>query len=114
MIAVAIAAVVGPVLAAWAHELTHAAAAWVLGGEVVAVDFLELVVDFRFEPRSPVREWFVLVAPALVGLTVAPVGLLLAGAVDAWTFVGVLSWAVYTLNGGAQGELRLSPVSSEH
>lgn len=113
MIALAIAAVVAPVVAAWAHELTHAAAAWLLGGDVLRVDLLSLFVDYRFEPHDPTRERVVLLAPALVGLPLGAVALILwNGSVTAWTLVGVLAWTIFTLNGGAHGELRLSPVTT--
>ncbi|WP_435551947.1 hypothetical protein [Natrinema sp. CGMCC1.2065] len=113
VVLLALAALGAPVLGAWLHELTHAAAAWVLGGEVVTIDLLYLHVGFRFEPRAPIRERLVLLAPAIVGVAIAPIALLnWGGEVTPWTLVGVIGWVVYTLNGGTQGELRLS-VGSE-
>ncbi len=109
MLRVALAALVAPLLAAWAHELTHAAAARLLGGEVVAISLVALFVDFKFEPRAPIRERLVLLAPAIVGLVTAPVALLLwDGTLTLWAFVAALAWTVYSLNGGAEGELRLT------
>jgi len=109
MLRVALAALVGPLVAAWAHELTHAAAARALGGEIVAMDMIALFVDFRFEPRAPVRERLVLLAPAIVGFAVAPIALLAWDrTLTLWTGVAVVMWTVYTLNGGAEGELRLT------
>lgn len=103
--AVAIAAFVA---AAWLHELTHAAAVKLLGGEVVDVDLVELHTDYRFDPPAPVRERLVLLAPGLVGLASAPLlALLWRGPMTAWTAIGAVAWVIYTLNGGTNGELRL-------
>lgn len=109
MLALALAAIGAPVVGAWLHELTHAAAARLLGGEVHSVDLLSLFVDFEFDPRAPVREQLVLLAPAIVGIAIAPIALIFwSGSVSPWTLVWVLAWVVYTLNGGAQGEIHLS------
>lgn len=109
MIKIMLAALTAPVAAAWLHELTHAAAARVLGGEVVDIDLIGLTVDFRFRPRAPVRERLVLLAPAIVGFALAPIALLSwSRSITPWTLVAILAWTVYSLNGGADGELRLS------
>lgn len=110
MLWLAVAAVGAPVLAAWAHEIVHAVAVVLLGGAVRDLDLLELHVDFRFDAPSPVRERLVLLAPAIVGVAIVPLALAnWDGSVDAWTLVAVLGWVVFALNGGAEGELRLSP-----
>lgn len=110
-VALAAGAVAAPVLGAWLHELTHALAAWAFGGEVVDIDLVRLQVDFRFEPADPWRERMVFLAPGIVGLLVLPTLLLhWSGAVTPWALVWALGWVIYTLNGGAEGELRLTGI----
>lgn len=107
-IGLALAALIGPLVAALAHEITHAAAARLLGGRVVSVDLRQQHVDFAFDTEAPVRRRVVLLAPALVGVASVPVLLSVwDGTVGPDTFVGALCWSIYALNGGSDGEIQL-------
>lgn len=90
---------VAPVLGAWLHELTHAAAARALGGTVVRIDLWQLVVEFRgLDEREQVLvRWM----PWIIGgLLVLLWPRLVPRAW--WPAVG-LWWGTYTLLGG-EGE----------
>lgn len=91
--------------AAIAHELTHAAAAKILGGHVRKVDLIGLTVDWEMPAHlSTWRDRLIGLAPQLVG-----------GAIAAGTHFGgfapglsvetsplYLAWGVYALHGGAE------------
>lgn len=90
--------------AAFAHELTHAAAARLLGGSVRRVDLLNLNVDWEMDAsKSRVRDRLINLSPQIVGVG----GALLAfwaGAIPAGGVESVpvyLAWFIYTLHGGA-------------
>lgn len=102
------------VSAAWLHEWTHAMAARALGGEVIEMNLTQLYVDFRFPEPSPRRTRLVLLAPAIVGFAIAPIGAVLLAGQDVMVIaVAVVAWVIYALAGGTQGEITLiKPKSS--
>lgn len=115
MLQTALSVVAGGIIIYWGavlHELTHAAAGWLLGGSIRRVDIVQLFVDVEIEPGW--RRRLMLLAPGIVGLLLTPgavavafsdADLLLRGAI-------VGAWAFYTFNGGTQGELSLRPAPS--
>ena len=108
------AAVFAFVSAAWLHELTHAAAARALGADVLRVDLGALHVDYRWREPAPRRDRLVKLAPAIVGIATLPLlTLLWAGQLTIGVAIAAVSWVIYTLNGGTEGELRLTSTASE-
>jgi len=101
------------VSAAWLHELTHAAAVRLLGGDVVDIDFVQLETAFVFEDGAAWKYRLALLAPALVGFAIAPLLFFVwSGSVSIATAVIAISWVIYSLNGGTDGELALAPTKS--
>lgn len=110
MLATALSVGVGAIVIYWgavAHELTHAAAARLLGGRVLDIDLARLHVDAEM-PDARSRD-LMLIAPAIVGAAISPavvavllsdMSLLAKGAIG-------FSWLIYTANGGTEGELSL-------
>jgi len=92
---------VAGLLGAWLHEATHAVVARLVGGEVVAIDWWRLHVDFTAPTAR--REWFVLAAPGLVGFAALPVLWVLMDSLTA-VIVVHFGWIFYTLAGGSEGE----------
>lgn len=92
----------GLIAAGVLHELTHAAAARLLGARVHDIDLINMHVTWEIDARASLwRDRVINLAPQLVGLTVAL--LVLATGVDVLTrsFVPVVvAWAWYTLGGG--------------
>lgn len=104
------AAVFAFVSAAWLHELTHALVARMLGADILRVDLRQLHVDYRWPEPSPVRDRVVLLAPGIIGLATLPLlGLLWAGQLTVGVAIAAVAWVIYTLNGGSDGELSVSP-----
>ena len=101
---VAIAAACTFVVAAWLHELTHAATVWVVNGEIIDINLKDLYVDFRAPSR--VAETLVLVSPGLVGVCLLPVLLVnWSGQITPVAVIVGIAWSIYTLTGGSAGEL---------
>jgi hypothetical protein len=94
LLSIPLAAVVG----AWAHELTHALVATVLGGRVVRIDLWEMFVEF--EGLGSLRAQAVRVAPLAVGLASLPVVLSVP---ERAMPAALMGWFVYSLLGG-EGE----------
>lgn len=100
---------VAGLVGAWLHELVHAAAALAVGGTVKEIDLWNLHVDFT--APSAARERAVLLAPGVVGVCLLPALVwLVSGGVT--LLVVLFGWAVFTLNGGSEGELRLGVVGA--
>lgn len=84
----------------WLHELAHAAAVWIGGGDLVAVDLWHLFVDYR--PASERHEMAVRHAPFVVGLLTLP-GFLAAVSASSAPLVAAV-WIAFALTGG-EGEV---------
>lgn len=95
------------VAGAVAHELVHAAAVKLVGGKLHDLDLLWLHVDFEAPPGARTRA--VLLAPGMVGLVSGP--FLALAWPSSWHYVAqiglVIGWAVFTFNGGTDGEITL-------
>jgi hypothetical protein len=79
------------------HELVHAAAAVLVGGSVEDLDLWSLHCDFRAPTAA--RQWLVLQAPALVGLSLLPGVLWLVEGFESAVVV-LAGWGALTLMGG--------------
>jgi len=92
---------------AFVHELTHAAAAKLLGGRVLNVDLIRLHVDIQMPTAT--RNRLMLLAPGIVGMGLSPLLVWLWMSRAPLVFKGAVSiaWVLYTLNGGTEGELSL-------
>ena len=103
---VAIAAACTFVVAAWLHELTHAATVWVVNGEIIEMNLRDLYVDFRVKSR--VAETLVLLSPGLVGVCLLPILLISwSGQITPAAVIVGIAWTIYTLTGGTTGELSI-------
>lgn len=114
MFSTALSVGVGAIVIYWgavAHELTHAAAARLLGGRVLDIDLARLHVDAKMPDER--RRDLMLLAPAIVGVAISPaIGAVLLS--DASLLVKgtiLFAWLVYTANGGTEGELTLRRAS---
>lgn len=95
------------VAGALAHEVVHAVAAKLVGGDVHDVDLFSLHVDFEAQPGARTRA--VLLAPGILGIVTAP--LLAFVWPSSWHYIAqfglLIAWAVFTFNGGTDGEITL-------
>lgn len=103
-----------PLAAAWGHEITHAIAAWVLGGTVHRINFYYLYVDFSFDRDAPIRRQLVFLSPTIVGIVLLPLLLVWwGGGVSALGVMALVSWTIYALRGGSPEEVSLSTIASD-
>lgn len=110
MLSTALSVAVGAIVVYWgaaAHELTHAAAARLLGGRVLDIDLARLHVDVEM-PDERSRD-LMLLAPAIVGAAISPgVAAVLLSDMSLLAKASVaFSWLIFTANGGTEGELSL-------
>lgn len=89
----------------WTHEILHAVAVRVLGGEILKLDLWHLHIDYRVPTAA--RDKGVRHSPFVVGLAILP----LITQAFSWTTLGFLLltwWITVTLTGG-KGEFGIIP-----
>lgn len=94
------------VAAAWAHELTHAAAARAIGGDVLRVDLRELYVEWAVPETTP--RWqirLIGLAPILVGgLGIFGYAVIVGLPTTALEVTGGVAVIIYAFGGIPSGE----------
>jgi len=89
----------------WTHEILHAVAVRVLGGEILNLDLWQLHIDYRVATAA--RDKAVRHAPFAAGMVILP----LITRAFSWTTLGFLLlswWIAVTLTGG-KGEFGIIP-----
>lgn len=93
-----------PIIGAWLHELTHAAAAVGLGGRVRRIDLVHLEVIYELDDQlAEWRDRAINLAPLAVGTIAGIMYVATVGTPTGLTSAPlVLGWAVFTLLGGVE------------